>query len=118
MARSTIERKKDIYKRYTSNLSCIQEKIRFFEHNFEFTTPWFIDCIAKNRDELQVFLKENMIGTRIMYPPINKQKAYNESEDISVSEVIGTKGIWLPSSINLSISDIDFISNKIIAFYK
>lgn len=112
-----IERKKDIYKRYTSNLSCIQEKIRFFEHNFEFTTPWFIDCIAKKRDELQVFLKENMIGTRIMYPPINKQKAYNHRGKYPVSDLIGVSGLWLPSMSQITDKQIDYITEKIIDFY-
>ena len=112
-----IKKKKLIYKEYSARLNK-NKNFSLIYNNTDFTTPWFIELIVEKRDELIEFLNLNGIGTRLMYPPINKQKAYNESEDISVSEVIGTKGIWLPSSINLSISDIDFISNKITDFYK
>jgi perosamine synthetase len=112
-----IDRKKAIYKRFTSNLRCIQDEIKFFEHNFEFTTPWFIDCVAKKRDELQVFLKEHMIGTRIMYPPINKQKAYKYKGEFPVSDHIGQSGLWLPSMSQINDGQIDYVTEKIIDFY-
>ena len=58
-------------------------------------------------------LKANGIGTRPMYPPINKQKAYNLVGEFPVSEMIGQKGIWLPSSIDLTNDDIDHICETI-----
>ena len=51
----------------------------------ETTAPWFIDCLASDRDNLINHLKECNIGTRVMYPPINKQKAYGMSEIHEVS---------------------------------
>ena len=111
-----IDRKKDIYNRYMDNLSHVKEII-FFEHNFEFTSPWFIDCLAEKREDLQDYLKKNMIGTRIMYPPINQQKAYNYDGSFPVSENIGKFGLWLPSMSQLTDHQIDFITEKIIEFY-
>ena len=112
-----VNKKKMIYKEYHARLST-NKNFSLIYNNIKFTTPWFIELIAERRDELIEFLNTNSIGTRLMYPPINKQIAYNESENLNISELIGNKGIWLPSSVNLSISDIDFISNKIKDFYK
>ena len=94
------------------------KEITFFEHNFEHTSPWFIDCLAESRDKLQDYLKEKMIGTRIMYPPINQQKAYNYGGNFPVSENIGKVGLWLPSMSQLTDDQIDYITENIIEFYK
>ena len=70
------------------------------------------------RENLMTFLKSNNIGSRIMYPPINKQKAYNIAGEHFVSNKIGIEGLWLPSSSKLTNEQIDFICQKIIAFYE
>ena len=57
-----VARKKEIYKRYKRNLNDILE-IQFFEQDLNFTTPWFIDILVEQKDQLQVFLKNNGIGT-------------------------------------------------------
>ena len=111
-----IERKKDIYQRYQENLKNLDE-IRFFEHNFKYTTPWFIDCIVENREKLQEYLKQHEIGTRVMYPPINSQLAYQISGEYPVSEMIGKKGLWLPSMAQISDTEIDKICSQISNFY-
>ena len=112
-----MERKKQIYKKYISNLMNVKE-ITFFEHNFKHTSPWYIDCMVKNREKLQDYLRENKIGTRIMYPPINQQKAYSYEGSFPVSENIGKCGLWLPSMSQLTDNQIDYITEKIIEFYK
>ena len=53
-----------------------------------------------------------------MYPPINKQQAYNVEGEHIVSNEIGSSGLWLPSSSKLSNDQIDFICQKIIKFYE
>ena len=63
------------------------------------------------------YLKTNKIGSRVMYPPINKQQAYNLDGEHSVSNLIGQKGLWLPSSSKLTDIQIDYICSKIILFY-
>ncbi len=92
--------------------------IKLFDHNLKYTTPWFIDAIADNRQALIDYLKARGIGTRVMYPPINKQKAYQIKGDYFVSYEIGDKGIWLPSAVQLKNSDIDRICKEINKFYK
>ena len=112
-----VKRMKEIYARYKNNLSNIEE-IQFFEQDLQNTTPWFIDVKAVKRDELMAFLKLNNVGSRIMYPPINKQQAYNVDGEHVVSNEIGVFGLWLPSSSKLTDEQIDFTCDKIIDFYE
>ena len=102
-----------LYKSFLNNVS----KIKFFEQDLDWTTPWFIDILADNRDCLISYLKNFNIGTRIMYPPINKQKAYNLHGDYKVSNLVGEKGLWLPSASQLKNDEVEYISSKIREFY-
>lgn len=111
-----VVRKKEIYKLYKLLLKDVKQ-LTFFEQDLDNTTPWFIDILVENRQELQLFLKERNIGTRIMYPPINKQTAYQIKGEHFVSNVIGSKGLWLPSASQLSDDTINYICNTIIKFY-
>jgi len=111
-----VRRKKKIMELYKKHLKDIKQ-IQFFEQDLKCTTPWFIDILAEKRDTLQIFLKENNIGTRIMYPPINKQIAYQYPGNFPVSELVGEKGLWLPSSSKLTNEEIEFICKMIKVFY-
>jgi perosamine synthetase len=111
-----VERKKEILSQYKNELKGVTQ-VQFFDQDLEYTTPWFIDTIVEDRDALQVYLKENNVGTRVMYPPINKQKVYGIDGKYPVSELIGNKGLWLPSSVQLSEADIMFICKKIKSFF-
>ena len=111
-----VTRKKEIFNKYVEKLKLISE-ISFFDQDLKHTTPWFIDVMVERRDELQVYLKNNNIGTRIMYPPINKQVAYLISGEHINSNNVGEKGLWLPSAAQLENEDIDYITDKIIEFY-
>jgi len=111
-----VDRKKEILKLYKKLLNGVKQ-VRFFEQDLENTTPWFIDALIDNRENLQAFLKENDIGTRIMYPPINKQKAYNYPGEFPVSNLVGQKGLWLPSAAQLNDEQINFICRCIQNFY-
>jgi perosamine synthetase len=111
-----IERKKDILKRYQTNLSDLKE-LRFFNQDLSCTSPWFIDVLAENRDGLAQYLKQNGVGTRTMYPPINKQEAYQVEGNHAVSNLVGEKGLWLPSASQLTDNQIDQICQLIHDFY-
>ena len=111
-----VERKKDIYRMYTKALDSVKE-VQFFDQDLSCTTPWFIDILAENRDDLVLFLKENGIGSRTMYPPINKQEAYNVFGNHSVSNLVGEKGLWLPSASQLTDDSIIKITNTLRQFY-
>jgi len=109
-------RKKEIYLRYKENLYNLKSVI-FFDQDLAFTSPWFVDVLVENRDKLVDFLKSKNIGTRTMYPPINRQIAYNLEASYPVSEEIGKFGLWLPSSSQLTDKEIDYICDSIIEFY-
>lgn len=111
-----VDRKKEIWQRYAQNLQQIA-KIQLFNHDLDNTCPWFIDSMVEQRDELQNFLKNHGIGTRVMYPPINKQKAYQLKGDYPISKKIGGNGLWLPSAVQLTNSEIDYVCSKIAHFY-
>ena len=112
-----VERKKEIYRQYKESLKSVKQ-IDFFDQDLEYTTPWFIDILVENRENLQVWLKDKGIGTRIMYPPINKQVAYNIPGDHSVSNLVGEKGLWLPSAAQLTNVNIEYICLKIKEYYQ
>lgn len=111
-----VMRKKEIYEMYKSFL-INNENIKFFDQDLTYTTPWFIDVIANNRDKLIKYLKEIGIGTRVMYPPINEQKPYNYFGTFPISSKIGKKGLWLPSFTQLTNKQILYICNSINEFY-
>lgn len=111
-----VNRKKEIYKLYKENLKDVSQ-IQFFDQDLTHTTPWFIDILVENREDLIVFLKEKGIGTRIMYPPINKQIAYNIDGHFPITEIVGKNGLWLPSSSQLAFEQIDDICRQIVEFF-
>lgn len=111
-----VKRKKEIYALYKKELDGIKG-IKLFEQDSIHTVPWFYDCICERRDELQKFLKEKNIGTRLMYGPINKQIAYQIPGEHEVSEMIGKKGLWLPSFTQLTNQQIEYICASIRQFY-
>ena len=111
-----VDRKKDILKRYHEGLKNV-EQIKFFDQDLEYTTPWFIDVFAEDRENLQNYLKEQGVGTRVMYPPINKQKAYQQPGEYPISNIIGEKGLWLPSAAQLTDNEIIKITSDIRQFY-
>jgi perosamine synthetase len=111
-----VNRKKEIYSLYKDKLKGIRQ-VLFFDQDLEHTTPWFIDVLVEERDRLQVFLKDNGIGTRTMYPPLNKQLAYNLPGEFVISNIVGDKGLWLPSASQLSNLEIELICSKIYEFY-
>ena len=112
-----VNRMKEIYSLYKENLSNVKE-VCFFDQDLQNTTPWFVDVKVKRREDLMTWLKKNKIGSRVMYPPINKQAAYNIEGDHKVSNEIGKNGLWLPSSSKLTNEQINYVCEKINEFYK
>jgi len=111
-----VVRKKQIWQQYADQLAnCPQVKL--FAHDLKITTPWFIDALVEKREALGAFLKSELIGTRVMYPPIAQQKVYNLAGSFHVSENIGEHGLWLPSSNQLTDADITRICDAVKVFY-
>lgn len=112
-----VARKKEIMKLYQEKLTDLTQ-IQFFDQDLSCTTPWFIDVMAENREALQASLKEKMIGTRVMYPPINKQLAYQVPGEFVVANDVGKRGLWLPSAGQLTDEEIIRVCDAIICFYQ
>jgi len=111
-----VERKKQIHRRYRAGLSAVAE-VALFDQDLEHTTPWFIDCCVEDRAGLQAYLKAKSIGTRVMYPPLNQQIAYQMPGSYPVSEWVGEKGLWLPSASQLTDEEIDRITAEIRRYF-
>ena len=78
---------------------------------------------AKNRYRLQIFLKENGISTGLHYPiPLHLTQAYahlgHEKGDFPVAEKLAGEILSLPMYPELSVEQIEYVCEKIRAFYK
>ena len=112
-----VARKKEIYLKYSELLAGVHNA-KLFHNDVTTTAPWFIDIIVENRQKLMMYLKEKGIGTRVMYPPINEQRAYNLTGDYPISKWIGESGLWLPSMVQLTDAQIAYICESIKEFYE
>ncbi|HLA91762.1 MAG TPA: DegT/DnrJ/EryC1/StrS family aminotransferase [Gemmatimonadaceae bacterium] len=111
-----VQRKKALWTMYRDRLRSIPT-VALFAHDLENTTPWFVDALVERREQLQDFLKERGIGTRVMYSPINRQAAYRLPGRFPVCELVGQKGLWLPSSNQLTENQVERICDAIGQFY-
>ena len=109
-------RKKEIWTLYKEKLADVQG-VDLFSHQIEYTCPWFIDSMVQDRDLLKKNLADSGIGTRVMYPPINRQEAYARSGNFPVSEYIGKHGLWLPSFVQITNEQIEEVCNAVRDFY-
>jgi len=78
---------------------------------------------AKDRDKLQIFLKENGIGTGLHYPiPLHLTQAYAhlgyKKGEFPVAEKLANEILSLPMYPELTEEQIDYVCEKIKAFYK
>ncbi len=75
----------------------------------------------KNRDELQNYLLHNGIQTRKFFWPLHLQNAlpseFKTNETLSISENLGSNGLYLPIGDHLNKKDQEFIANKIKSFF-
>lgn len=111
-----IRRKKEIWGQYFDQLRDVPN-VRLFDHDTTLTSPWFIDALVENRGPLMEYLADNGVGTRVMYPPINKQRAYGLDGDFPVSNYVGENGLWLPSSVQLTENQITHVTETIKKYY-
>ena len=112
-----VTRKKEMLKRYQENLKDVAQ-VKFFNQDLDSTTPWFIDImVSEKRDELCAYLKESGVGSRVMYPPINEQECYQLDGTYPVSQSVGINGLWLPSSGQITDTEIDKVCSSIKIFY-
>lgn len=112
-----VRRKKEMGKLYEKLLAGISG-VELVPTNYDDTAPWFFDILCERREELQAYLKEKGIGTRIFYPPLHAEPAYGYDElSFPVAEEVSAKGLWLPSAISVTDTQIQEICGAIRTFY-
>ena len=111
-----INLKKKIFLRYFNKLKN-NKKIKILKMKPK-ETPWSVDIYAKNINKLKQKLKSQNILSRNVYPPLNSQKIYKKYKGLPVSSNYCKNGLWLPSSLDIKMSQIDKISSIINKFYR
>jgi perosamine synthetase len=83
--------------------------------NLREEVPWFVDVLCADRAALENHLRAAGIETRRFYRPVHAQPCYARPGSFPNTERIAHCGLWLPSSITLSRSDVEFICSEIAA---
>ncbi len=113
-----IKRKLQIANRYKKNLASL-DFIKYQESFIGMTNiHWMFSLLVPKRNKLMKFLKENNIDSRPFFVPMSELPAYKTNKKFPVSEKLAKMGMNLPSSTTLTNDDVDYISKKIIEFYK
>ena len=97
-----------IYEHYRSHLKDIM-----LDH---FNTPWMVDIYVDSNTDLAMHLANEGIKTRLMYPVIPHQRVYRQYGNYPVAQRFASRGLWLPSSLDLTGKEIDEICEKVKEF--
>ena len=116
-----IEAKRRNYSRYKTNLSNVEGiKLNQTGDNTE-SIYWMTSILLDqnlniSRDSFMEELKKLNIDTRSVFPSISQYPIWGKEykENIN-SKLIGDNGINLPSGVNLTNNEIDYISNSVIS---
>lgn len=115
-----IEKKVYIANEYKKRLKELPVKIHEQKGNVRHTY-WMISILCDNiddRDSLREYLKECEIETRPTFYPIHMMPMYSDKyERMPVAESIGLSGINLPSYPSLSVSEIEYICDRVRAYF-
>jgi len=111
-----IKQKRLIFKHYYQYLSK-NKNIEMFEYTKN-ETPWFIDIYVRNPKKLMTYLKQKKILSRLVYPSLSELKIFNKKEKFKNSNFYCRRGLWLPSSLNLTKVQIKFISKNVIDYFQ
>ena len=110
-----IKRKKAIYQFYKDSLDIIGD-IEFVTTPSE-VTPWMVDIYVDNPQDLRDYLKDNKIETRLMYPPLYSQPYIDQGMFLPSTDTLSKRGLWLPSSVNLTDDQLERICQKIAEYF-
>jgi len=108
-----VKRMRQIYDLYYENL---KDHYEMKEPLSEDWIPWFIDIYSDNRDKIISFLKKHKVSTRPVYGEINKNSIYHSDVNLINSKFICETGLFLPSYVDISDNQINYICNLLILF--
>ena len=108
--------KKEIYDRYRKNLG---ELVEFVHTDLKECTPTYPEILCNKRKELIEYLRERNIGTRAVYSSLTQQPFHSTlcQNNTPVTNYIANAGLQLPGQANLTMEDVDDISQMIKDFY-
>lgn len=78
---------------------------------------WYFDILTKEKSNLINYLFKNNIHTRSFYKPLSEQGAFSTKKIFPTSKKISSLGLYLPSHVDLTQNDVEFISSKINHFF-
>ena len=108
-----VKRMRQIYDLYYQNLKNYYEMKEPLSDEW---IPWFIDIYIDNREAVMSFLKKHKISTRPVYGQINKTSIYYSKENLTNSQNICDRGLFLPSFVDITDNQINYICNLLILF--
>jgi len=118
--KSRVQKKKEMAMLYSKLLRKIPY-IDLIPINFNDTAICSFDILVKDnveRNSLMIHLKIDGIETRPFYPPLHSCPAYGQIGNFPVTKEICSRGLWLPSSVNLTEKQIRHIVSKIREYYE
>lgn len=116
---SLIKKKRRIFEWYYKKLGSIEGLSMNTQKPWARNVYW-MSCIVIDRklsitrDEFMKELKSRMIDTRPFFFPFSMLPMYKTNADNPVAYHVGLKGINLPSGVNLTKEEVDYISAQII----
>ncbi len=84
-------------------------------------TYWMYGIVTaseEERDALMRYLHTEKIETRTFFFPMHWQKPYKSNEEFPVADMLGKRGMYLPSSSGLKDSERSYVVKKIREFYE
>jgi len=108
-----VVRMREIFTNYYSKLQDISG-ISMLPPQTDEWIPWFVELMHPQRDSLAFFLKQHNIGTRPTYPSIHLTEPYVDQYTVGAKQFenansISTNGLFLPSHLLLTDSQIEYI---------
>lgn len=111
-----IEKKRDLLRWYRQFLANVAE-VAIPPMYLGEKVPWFVDILCEDRAPLVSYLASAGIETRCFYLPIHTQPCYRTAGSYPGSDDISARGLWLPSSVNLTKPDVANVCTHIAAYY-
>jgi perosamine synthetase len=107
-----IAAKRELFGWYRQFLASISELV-LTPMDLTEAVPWFVDVLCRDRAALESHLGAAGIETRRFYLPIHSQPCYRHNGNYPATEEISARGLWLPSSVNLTRAEVQNICARI-----
>jgi perosamine synthetase len=114
-----VKRKKEIFEFYRTEL---KEYVNFLDTDLSLTTPTYPDIYFRENCDRQYIielLKENNIGTRLVYSSLSSQPFHNQwARPTPVTSFYSVTGLQLPGQVDLTDADLKNIVDIIKGYFK